>query len=72
MNLSEIKNIILKISNQNKMLLALVNDKDRIIEELMYKVEQLQSDLEYSKVNSGIKKLVLTNNNMIKYRKDWG
>ena len=31
------------------------------------KVEQLESDLEYSKVNGSIKKLVLTNNNIKKY-----
>jgi len=58
----EIKIIITSLILDNNMLKNVITDKDRIIEELMNKVEDLQNDLEYSKVNGGIKKLVLTRN----------
>ena len=67
MNLKEIKNKLSNLYSQNKLLLSLNKEKDRIIDELMYKIEQLESDLEYSKNDGGIKKLILTNKNMIKY-----
>lgn len=61
-NMKEIKTIITSLLTQNKILKNVILEKDRIIKELMDKVEDLQNDLEYSKVNDGIKKLVLKRN----------
>lgn len=61
-NMKEIKTIITSLLTQNNILKNVISEKDRIIEELMYKVEDLQNDLEYSKVNGGIKKLILKRN----------
>lgn len=61
-DIKEIKTVISSLLLENKILKNVVSEKDRIIEELMNKVDDLQNDLEYSKVNGGIKKLVLTRN----------
>jgi len=61
-DIKEIKRVILSILSENKILKNVVIEKDRIIEELINKVDDLQNDLEYSKINGGIKKLVLTRN----------
>lgn len=61
-DIKEIKTVISSLSLENKILKNVLSEKDRIIEELMNKVDDLQNDLEYSKVNGGIKKLVLTRN----------
>lgn len=61
-NMKEIKTIITSLLTQNKILKNVILEKDRIIKELMDKVEDLQNDLEYSKVNDGIQKLVLKRN----------
>lgn len=53
------KTVIKDLLNKNKLLYLENLDQKRMIDELMYKVEQLESDLEYSKVNGGIRKLVL-------------
>ena len=66
-DMNEIKSTIVTLSKENRLLKSLNNEKDRIINELMYKVEQLENDLEYSKVNGNIKKLILTNRSMVKY-----
>ena len=66
-DMNEIKSTIIILSKENMFLKSINNEKDRIIEELMYKVEQLENDLEYSKVNKTIKKLILTNKSMVKY-----
>ena len=62
MDMKEIKNIIISLLSQNNLLKNVISEKDKIIEELMYKIDDLQNDLEYSKVNGGIKKLVLKRN----------
>lgn len=61
-DIKEIKTVISSLLLENNILKNVVSEKDRIIEELMNKVDDLQNDLEYSKVNGGIKKLVLTRN----------
>jgi len=61
-DMKEIKTTITSLLFQNTILKNVISEKDRIIEELMYKVENLQNDLEYSKVNGGINKLVLKRN----------
>jgi len=61
-DIKEIKTVISSLLLENKILKNVLSEKDRIIEELMNKVDDLQNDLEYSKVNGGIKKLVLTRN----------
>lgn len=61
-DIKEIKIVITSLLSENKTLKNVIFEKDRIIEDLMYKVENLQNDLEYSKVNGGIKKLVLKRN----------
>ena len=61
-DIKEIKTVIISLISENNILKNVLSEKDRIIEELMNKVEDLQNDLEYSKVNGGIKKLVLTRN----------
>ncbi len=61
-DIKEIKTVITSLISENNILKNVISEKDRIIEELMNKVEDLQKDLEYSKVNGGIKKLVLTRN----------
>ena len=66
-DMNEIKTTIITLTKENNFLKSLNNEKDRVINELMYKVEQLEKDLEYSNVNGGLKKLILTNRNMIKY-----
>lgn len=66
-DMNEIKSTIIILSKENKFLKSINNEKDKIIEELMYKVEQLENDLEYSKVNKTIKKLMLANKSMVKY-----
>ncbi len=58
-NLKEIKNIISSLIYENKLLTSINREQQRIIDELMYKNEQLENDLEYSKVNGGIKKKIL-------------
>lgn len=50
LEMREIKTTIISLLKENKVLNNVILEKDRIIEELMYKVEQLESDLEYSKV----------------------
>jgi len=59
LDMKKIKETIASLSAQNKVLKNVIFEKNRVIEELMYKVEQLESDLEYGKVNGGMKKLVL-------------
>ena len=66
-DMNEIKSTIITLSKEKEFLKSLNIEKYRIIDELMYKVEQLENDLEYTKVNSNIKKLVLTNKSMVKY-----
>ena len=66
-DMNEIKSTIITLSKEKEFLKSLNIEKYRIIDELMYKVEQLENDLEYIKVNSNIKKLVLTNKSMVKY-----
>ncbi len=61
-DIKEIKTIISSLNTKNKQLTLINIEKDRIINELMDKIEKLENDLEYSKVNGGIKKLVLTRN----------
>ncbi len=62
-DMQEIKNKVSILYRENLILKSLNNEKDRIIEELMFKIEKLEEDIEYSKVNGGIKKLVLVNKN---------
>jgi len=59
MDMKEIKNIIISLLSQNNLLKNVISEKDKIIEELMYKIDDLQNDLEYSKASGDIKKLVL-------------
>ena len=66
-DMKEIRNKISILHNEKLFLKSLNKEKDEIIEKLMYKVEQLENDLEYSKVNGSIKKLVKTNRPMIRY-----
>ena len=66
-DMNEIKTTIITLTKENNFLKSLNNEKDRVINELMYKVEQLEKNLEYSNVNGGLKKLILTNRNMIEY-----
>ena len=62
LDMKKIKETIFSLLTQNKVLKNVIFEKNRVIEELMYKVEQLENDLEYSKVNGGMKKLVLKRN----------
>lgn len=58
-DLKEIKTIISLLNTKNKELILINIEKDRIIKELMDKVEELENDLEYKKRNDGIKRLIL-------------
>ena len=66
-DLKKIRDNVKGLYLENQLLKSMNKEKDKIIDDLMYKVEQLESDLEYSKVNTSIKKLVKTNRNMIRY-----
>lgn len=58
-DLKEIKNTLSSLIYKNKLLTSINREQQRIIDELMYKNEQLESDLEYSNVNGGIRKKIL-------------
>lgn len=58
-DLKDIKNIISSLIYNNKLLSSINQEQKRIIDELMYKNEQLESDIEYAKVNGGLKKKIL-------------
>ena len=49
--------MIISLLTQNNILKNIINEKDKIIEELINKKQDLQNDLEYSKVNGEIKAL---------------
>lgn len=57
--MKDIKKIISSLVYNNKLLYSINQEQKRIIDELMYKNEQLESDIEYAKVNGGIKKKIL-------------
>lgn len=57
--MKDIKNIISSLIYNNKLLSSINQEQKRIIDELMYKNEQLESDIEYAKVNGGLKKKIL-------------
>lgn len=58
-DLKEIKTIISSLNTKNKELILINIEKDRIINELMDKVDELENELDYKKKNDGIKRLVL-------------
>lgn len=58
-DLKEIKTIISSLNTKNKELTLINIEKDRIINELMDKVDELENELDYKKKNDGIKRLVL-------------
>ena len=58
-DLKEIKTIISSLNIKNKELTLINIEKDRIINELMDKVDELENELDYKKKNDGIKRLVL-------------
>lgn len=58
-DLKEIKTVINLLNTKNKELTLNNYEKDRIINELMDKVEELENELDYKKKNDGIKRLVL-------------
>lgn len=58
-NLIEIKAVISSLNEKNKELTLNNYEKDRIINELMDKVDELENELDYKKKNDGIKRLVL-------------
>jgi len=58
-DIKEIKRVILSLLSENKFLKSIIFEKDKIIRELMSKIEDLQNDIEYSKASGDIKKLVL-------------
>lgn len=58
-DLEEIKTIISSLNTKNKELTLINIEKDRIINELMDKVDELENELDYKKKNDGIKRLVL-------------
>lgn len=57
--LKEIKTVINSLNTKNKELTLINIEKDKIINELMDKVEELENELDYKKKNDGIKRLVL-------------
>ena len=61
--MKEIRVKINGLVKENKYLRALNKEQQRIIDELMYKVEQLEGDLEYANVHGGLKGLVLRKKN---------
>ena len=58
-DINEIKTVISSLLFENKILKNVVFEKDRIINELMDKVDELENELDYKKKNDGIKRLVL-------------
>ena len=58
-DLKEIKTIISSLNTKNKELTLINIEKDRIINELMDRVDELENELDYKKKNDGIKRLVL-------------
>ena len=53
-DIKEIKTVISSLILENKILKNVVSEKDRIINELMDKVDELENELDYKK--NGIKK----------------
>ena len=58
-NLKEIKTIISSLNTKNKELTLINIEKDRIINELMEKVDEFENDLDYKKRTDGVKRLIL-------------
>jgi len=58
-DIKEIKTVISSLLLENKILKNVVSEKDRIINELMDKVDELENELDYKKKNDGIKRLIL-------------
>lgn len=58
-DLKEIKTIISSLNKKNIELTLINIEQNRIINELMDKVDELENELDYKKKNDGIKRLVL-------------
>jgi len=58
-NLKEIKTVISLLNTKNKQLTLINIEKDRIINKLMEKVDELENDLDYKKRTDGVKRLIL-------------
>lgn len=59
--LIESRECIKALKKQNKELILINNDKDKTIEALRDRIDELEKDLEYSNMNGGNKRLVLKN-----------
>lgn len=57
--LVESRDCIKALNKQNRELILINNDKDKTIEALRDRIDELEKDLEYSNMNGGNKRLVL-------------
>lgn len=61
-DVKEVKSVVTSLLTQNNILNNIISEKDKIIQSLMYEIEDLQETIEYIKVNGAVKQLVLKRN----------